>query len=64
MGTRSPEHLPLGRAVDATHLHDLVGDDLMAADKTTIAIPVWIQTMITIRKEVFHGCSVSQDTGS
>ena len=28
------------------------GIDLIAADSTTIAKPVWIQTMITIRKQV------------
>ena len=31
------------------------GIDLIAADSTTMANPVWIQTMITIRSRLFHG---------
>ena len=29
-----------------------------------MANPVWIQTMITIRNRLFHGCNPSQATGS
>ena len=32
------------------------GIDLIAADSTTMANPVCIQTMITISKRLFHGC--------
>ena len=37
------------------------GIDLIAAESTTIANPVWIHTMITIRKRLFQGCRPSQD---
>jgi hypothetical protein len=40
------------------------GIDLIAAESTTMAKPVWIQTMITIRSRLFHGCSSSHFTGS
>ena len=40
------------------------GIALMAADSTTMAKPVWIQTMITISSRLFHGCSCNQGTGS
>ena len=36
----------------------------MAADRTTIANPVCIQTMITMRNRLFHGWTWSQATGS
>ncbi len=35
------------------------GIDLIAAESTTMANPVWIQTMITIRRRLFHGLSDS-----
>ena len=40
------------------------GIALMAADSTTMANPVCIQIMITMRSRLFHGCSASQATGS
>ena len=40
------------------------GIALMAADRTTIANPVCIQTMITMRNRLFHGCTWSHATGS
>ena len=39
------------------------GIDLIAADNTTIANPVCIQTMITMRSKLFHGRSDSHGTG-
>ncbi len=36
----------------------------MAADSTTMAKPVWIQIMITMRNRVFHGGSCSHVCGS
>ena len=33
------------------------GIDLIAADRTTMANPVWIHTMITIRRRLFHGAA-------
>ena len=35
------------------------GIALMAADSTTMANPVCIQTMITMSRRLFHGCSGS-----
>ena len=40
------------------------GTALMAADNTTMAKPVCIQTMITMRKRLFQGWSSSHFTGS
>ena len=40
------------------------GIDLIAADSTTIAKPVCIQTMITISNRLFHGWRPSHATGS
>ena len=40
------------------------GIDLIAAESTTMANPVWIHTMITIRRRLFHGLSDSHATGS
>src|SRR6266511_1618011 len=39
------------------------GTALIAADRTTMAKPVCIQTMITISNTLFHGCWSSQATG-
>ena len=40
------------------------GIDLMAADSTTMANPVCIQTMITMSSRLFHGFCDSHATGS
>ena len=40
------------------------GIDLMAADSTTMAKPVWIQIMITMSSRLFHGRCDSHATGS
>ena len=39
------------------------GTALMAADRTTMANPVCIHTMMTIRNRLFHGWISSQSTG-
>ena len=51
-----PEHLGLGGAVDLGRLDAARrARDLIAAESTTMAKPVWIQIMITMMKKLFHG---------